>query len=227
VAARLRAALAFLCPLSHNWSSSGRRCTRMGGGGAPARGPVAKRGRVKTSLSVPEAGAGPGAAGAGGCGAIWGFSWCPSPYCAQVRNAAGLLLKNNLKQQYATTTEDFRQYIKVRVVVCVCVCVCVCMCVVVCARVCACVCVRERDGGLSEECIRGGGVFGREGGCSVGVVCVARGAAEQSCAHPVDTHVSDAKSGSMGRHAARACGRSAQPPRFLVNDCIAQPSRPT
>jgi hypothetical protein len=31
----------------------------------------------------------------------------------QVRNAAGLLLKNNLKQQYATTTEDFRSYIKV------------------------------------------------------------------------------------------------------------------
>jgi hypothetical protein len=32
----------------------------------------------------------------------------------QVRNAAGLLLKNNLKQQYTTTTEDFRSYIKVR-----------------------------------------------------------------------------------------------------------------
>ncbi|KIY95424.1 Transportin-2 [Monoraphidium neglectum] len=31
---------------------------------------------------------------------------------SEVRNAAGLLLKNNLKQQYATTTEDFRQYIK-------------------------------------------------------------------------------------------------------------------
>jgi hypothetical protein len=31
---------------------------------------------------------------------------------SEVRNAAGLLLKNNLKQQYATTTEDFRSYIK-------------------------------------------------------------------------------------------------------------------
>ena len=31
----------------------------------------------------------------------------------QVRQSAGLLLKNNLKAQYAATTEEFRQYIKV------------------------------------------------------------------------------------------------------------------
>ena len=31
----------------------------------------------------------------------------------QVRQSAGLLLKNNLKEQYAATTEEFRQYIKV------------------------------------------------------------------------------------------------------------------
>ena len=32
----------------------------------------------------------------------------------QVRQSAGLLLKNNLKAQYAATTEEFRKYIKVR-----------------------------------------------------------------------------------------------------------------
>ena len=32
---------------------------------------------------------------------------------AQVRQSAGLLLKNNLKAQYAATTEEFRKYIKV------------------------------------------------------------------------------------------------------------------
>ena len=31
----------------------------------------------------------------------------------QVRQSAGLLLKNNLKAQYAATTEEFRKYIKV------------------------------------------------------------------------------------------------------------------
>jgi hypothetical protein len=31
----------------------------------------------------------------------------------QVRQSAGLLLKNNLKDQYAGTTEEFRRYIKV------------------------------------------------------------------------------------------------------------------
>ena len=31
----------------------------------------------------------------------------------QVRQSAGLLLKNNLKAQYAATAEEFRQYIKV------------------------------------------------------------------------------------------------------------------
>ena len=36
----------------------------------------------------------------------------------QVRQSAGLLLKNNLKQQYAGLTEDFRNYIKVCVLVC-------------------------------------------------------------------------------------------------------------
>lgn len=30
----------------------------------------------------------------------------------QVRQSAGLLLKNNLKNQYAATTEELRQYIK-------------------------------------------------------------------------------------------------------------------
>lgn len=34
----------------------------------------------------------------------------------QVRQSAGLLLKNNLKQQYASLSEDFRNYIKVCVV---------------------------------------------------------------------------------------------------------------
>ena len=33
---------------------------------------------------------------------------------AQVRQSAGLLLKNNLKDHYAATTEEFRKYIKVR-----------------------------------------------------------------------------------------------------------------
>ena len=33
--------------------------------------------------------------------------------CVQVRQSAGLLLKNNLKAQYAATTEEFRKYIKV------------------------------------------------------------------------------------------------------------------
>ena len=37
-----------------------------------------------------------------------------SPLCgAQVRQSAGLLLKNNLKDHYAATTEEFRKYIKV------------------------------------------------------------------------------------------------------------------
>lgn len=31
----------------------------------------------------------------------------------QVRQSAGLLLKNNLKNQYASLSEDFRNYIKV------------------------------------------------------------------------------------------------------------------
>jgi hypothetical protein len=31
-----------------------------------------------------------------------------------VRQSAGLLLKNNLKGQYAALSEDFRNYIKVR-----------------------------------------------------------------------------------------------------------------
>lgn len=31
----------------------------------------------------------------------------------QVRQSAGLLLKNNFKEQYATTAEEYRQYIKV------------------------------------------------------------------------------------------------------------------
>jgi hypothetical protein len=32
--------------------------------------------------------------------------------CAQVRQSAGLLLKNNLKTSYTTISEDFRTYIK-------------------------------------------------------------------------------------------------------------------
>ena len=38
----------------------------------------------------------------------------------QVRQSAGLLLKNNLQHQYVTTTEDFRNYIKVRRKCCAC-----------------------------------------------------------------------------------------------------------
>jgi hypothetical protein len=33
---------------------------------------------------------------------------------AQVRQSAGLLLKNNVKENYATTTDEYRRYIKVR-----------------------------------------------------------------------------------------------------------------
>jgi hypothetical protein len=35
------------------------------------------------------------------------------PAVLQVRQSAGLLLKNNLKAQYAALSEDFRNYIKV------------------------------------------------------------------------------------------------------------------
>lgn len=41
---------------------------------------------------------------------------CPlkeQSFCLQVRQSAGLLLKNNLKDHYAATTEEFRKYIKV------------------------------------------------------------------------------------------------------------------
>lgn len=39
---------------------------------------------------------------------------CPQTNCAlQVRQSAGLLLKNNLKQQYTALPEDYRQYVKV------------------------------------------------------------------------------------------------------------------
>ncbi len=34
-------------------------------------------------------------------------------FLVQVRQSAGLLLKNNLKAEYAATAEEFRQYIKV------------------------------------------------------------------------------------------------------------------
>ncbi len=34
-------------------------------------------------------------------------------FLVQLRQSAGLLLKNNLKAQYAATAEEFRQYIKV------------------------------------------------------------------------------------------------------------------
>lgn len=33
--------------------------------------------------------------------------------CVQVRQSAGLLLKNNLKQHYAGATDELRRYIKV------------------------------------------------------------------------------------------------------------------
>ena len=35
-----------------------------------------------------------------------------------MRQSAGLLLKNNLRDQYAGTAEDFRRYIKVRMAGC-------------------------------------------------------------------------------------------------------------
>lgn len=40
---------------------------------------------------------------------------CTALHCTvlQVRQSAGLLLKNNLKAQYAALSEDFRNYIKV------------------------------------------------------------------------------------------------------------------
>jgi hypothetical protein len=58
----------------------------------------------------------PGAAAAAAAAAAAGL---------QVRQSAGLLLKNNLKQQYASLSEDFRNYIKVWLCGCVCGCLCV------------------------------------------------------------------------------------------------------
>ncbi len=40
-------------------------------------------------------------------------SSCVGPLDPQIRQSAGLLLKNNLKQQYAGTPPDYQEYIKV------------------------------------------------------------------------------------------------------------------